>query len=382
MYNKLFGKILDSSVWLESDSTRIVWLTLLASMDETGFCAFAAVGNVAGRARVTLDAAKVALDILSQPDPDSFDPENEGKRIERVQGGWIVINAPKYRAIQKRADMQEKTRERVRRFREKKRSGNADVTHGNDIETQRNDSVTPSEAKAEAKAKRGSRPVKNQKKPSTATVSVAPHPEPDASWVPRILQALQPVEVTDDLAAIQLIAECKKRNPTVGCDEIAYWIVFEIAKALRPKSRIASPSGYVLRMVPRDVAGGTYEKIRAEKERLRAEAEAEAELERSWDEFQPVALAVEIWGSILSWLKSYPLPPQSFETWLKPTRGVDLRGDTLYVKVPSPEFLHIGDRFSRQIATAIEKRNLPVGRVQPVLRPDQITNAAENGSPQ
>jgi hypothetical protein len=40
MYNRLFTKILDSSIWLEADTTRIVWITMLASMDEDGFAPF------------------------------------------------------------------------------------------------------------------------------------------------------------------------------------------------------------------------------------------------------------------------------------------------------------------------------------------------------
>jgi hypothetical protein len=128
MYNKIFTKILDSSVWLEPTPTRIVWITLIAAMDETGFCPFAAVGNVAARARVSDQEAHKALKTLESPDPESSDQDNEGRRIERVPGGWLVLNATKYRAIVTRVNAQEKTRERVRRFREKKRSGNADVT--------------------------------------------------------------------------------------------------------------------------------------------------------------------------------------------------------------------------------------------------------------
>jgi len=135
MYNKIFTKILDSSIWLEPTPTRIVWITLIAAMDENGFCAFAAVGNVADRARVTEAEARAALDVLEKPDPESSEQDNEGRRIERVPGGWIVLNAPKYRALVTRVNIQEKTKERVRRFREKKRSGNAPVTGCNEIET-------------------------------------------------------------------------------------------------------------------------------------------------------------------------------------------------------------------------------------------------------
>ena len=142
MYNKIFTKILDSSVWLEATPTRIVWITLIAAMDENGFCPFAAVGNVASRAHVTHEEAQIALEKLESPDFESSDPDNEGRRIERVPGGWIVLNAPKYRALVTRVNIQEKVKERVRRYRERKRTGNAPVTGGNE-------NVTESESRAD-----------------------------------------------------------------------------------------------------------------------------------------------------------------------------------------------------------------------------------------
>lgn len=163
MYNKIFTKILDSSVWLEPTSTRIVWITMIAAMDENGFCQFAAVGNVAGRARVSEDEARKALAQLEAPDLESSDPDNEGRRIERVPGGWIVLNAPKYRAIVTRVNAQERTKERVRRFREKKHN----VTIGNADVTPRNGKVTPSEADTKAKVQKPSR-AKRERATKTA----------------------------------------------------------------------------------------------------------------------------------------------------------------------------------------------------------------------
>jgi len=121
MYNKIFTKILDSSIWLETDATRIVWLTLIASMDESGFCHFASPGNLANRARVPIEATVDAIKVLESPDPNSGDSSNEGRRIERVPGGWMVLNAPKYRELVTRAVNQEKTRLRVAAFRQKRR---------------------------------------------------------------------------------------------------------------------------------------------------------------------------------------------------------------------------------------------------------------------
>ncbi len=145
MYNKLFTKILDSSIWLEDNPTRIVWLTFIAAMDEHGFCSFASAANVARRAVVTLKEAKTAIEKFERPDPDSGDSDNEGRRLERVPGGWIVLNATKYRDMVTRAIVQQQTRERVRKHRAGKARNAQTVTSQNS-----NANVTPSEAVSEA----------------------------------------------------------------------------------------------------------------------------------------------------------------------------------------------------------------------------------------
>jgi hypothetical protein len=158
VYNKLFTKILDSSIWLETNPTRIVWMTLIASMDEDGFSQYAALGNLAGRARVTLEEAKAAVDCLEGPDRESGDPENEGRRIERVPGGWMVLNAEKYRSMVTRVVIQDQTRARVARFRAKKRSvtqGNASVTVCNEVKRQSNDVLLVSDLAFDSDAFRG-----------------------------------------------------------------------------------------------------------------------------------------------------------------------------------------------------------------------------------
>jgi len=144
MYNKLFTKILDSSIWLESMPTRLVWLTFIAAMDEAGFVQFASVPNVALRARVPTAAAEKAIACLEGPDPNSADPDHEGRRIEKVPGGWMVLNAGKYRDLIKRAIMQEQTRARVAKHRAIKR-GNVDVTGESVTGGNSNAPVTPSE---------------------------------------------------------------------------------------------------------------------------------------------------------------------------------------------------------------------------------------------
>lgn len=145
MYNKLFTKILDSSVWLQPLPTRVVWITFLASMDQDGFVAFSGPGNVARRSNVGLDEAAAALAYLENPDAESVDDPQEGRRIQRVPGGWLVLNAAKYGDVVTRSDQRETTRLRVARFRARKACNVTGVTP-----LQRNDSVTPSDTEAEA----------------------------------------------------------------------------------------------------------------------------------------------------------------------------------------------------------------------------------------
>lgn len=147
MYNKLFSKIVTSSIWLEPTPTRMIWITFLALMDEDGFAPVASVANLAHTARIDLQDAIKAVEILESPDENSGDKDHEGRRIERVPGGWIVLNACKYRDIVTRAVAREHTRERVRRFRAKQ-AGNADVTPANVLVTQ-SEAETYTEAEAE-----------------------------------------------------------------------------------------------------------------------------------------------------------------------------------------------------------------------------------------
>ena len=127
MYNKLFTKILDSSIWLQSDQTVRVWITMLAAMDEDGFTPFATVTNLAHRARVTLEETERAVGYLEGPDPHSGNPANDGRRIERVSGGWVVLNAGAHRELVTRHEIKRRQRERTQASRDRKRHSD-DVT--------------------------------------------------------------------------------------------------------------------------------------------------------------------------------------------------------------------------------------------------------------
>ena len=69
------------------------------------------------------------------------------------------------------------------------------------------------------------------------------------------------------------------------------------------------------------------------------------------------ASALNPWLQILAALEKKVIR-QSFETWLKPTRYSHALGRTLYVRVPSPEFQHIGDKYGDLIQEAIDLQSL------------------------
>ncbi|HUV97684.1 MAG TPA: chromosomal replication initiator protein DnaA [Acidobacteriaceae bacterium] len=69
------------------------------------------------------------------------------------------------------------------------------------------------------------------------------------------------------------------------------------------------------------------------------------------------AAVLNPWIQILSALEKKVIR-QTFETWLKPTRYSHVAGRTLYVRVPSPEFQHIGDKYCDLIQEAIDAQSL------------------------
>lgn len=141
MYNKLFTKILDSSIWLAPDPHRLVWITIIAAMDQDGNAMFACPENLALRARVSLKHCEAALKAFEGPDPRSGDPENDGMRIERIPGGWHVLNAHKYRAIVTKNISREQTRLRTSAWRQRRRDASV---------TQCDENVTPSDSVSDA----------------------------------------------------------------------------------------------------------------------------------------------------------------------------------------------------------------------------------------
>lgn len=173
-YTKLFNSILASTIWEEDDKTRIVWITLLAMADKFGV-ADGSVPGIATLARVTQADCQKALAKLQAPDKDSRSDEYEGRRIRKIDGGWLILNHEKYRA--KIDDDERREYLRVKKAESRRRLA-AGV----------NASQQPSKKSTQAEAEPDPDPETTQKKkereeraPSAPRRSLSPSTNPDLS---------------------------------------------------------------------------------------------------------------------------------------------------------------------------------------------------------
>lgn len=141
-YTKLATSVLTSTIWMESDHTRIVWFTLLALSDKNGEVQ-ASIPGLANIARVPVDSCREAIALFLSPDPDSRTKDDDGRRIEAIQGGWFLVNHSQYRNLSSDEDRKQKAAERQQRFRDKA-ARNAIVTPDSTSREQRADTKADS----------------------------------------------------------------------------------------------------------------------------------------------------------------------------------------------------------------------------------------------
>lgn len=117
-WTPLFSKIVDSSLWLEPDHVRIVFITLLAKKD-ADFVVRGSAFNIAQWSKKTEKEVVDALRRLSSPDKKRLEPQpHEGRRIQKVEDGWLILNGKYYRELMVAAN----ERARKRRWAAQKRA--------------------------------------------------------------------------------------------------------------------------------------------------------------------------------------------------------------------------------------------------------------------
>jgi|GEM_PF-5193541 len=95
-FAKLFGSIVTSSIWCQDHKVLRIWIAMLATCDSDGIVE-GSVPGFASLCRVSIDDLEIALEVLTGPDPHSRTPDNEGRRVQVVPGGWKILNYKIYR---------------------------------------------------------------------------------------------------------------------------------------------------------------------------------------------------------------------------------------------------------------------------------------------
>jgi len=97
----LWSGIVDSSIWAEPDFVCKVFVTMLALKDSDHVVRQTAFGlglRCWPGEKDTEERVLKALKVLASPDRRRLEPQpHEGRRIEKVEDGWLLLNGETYR---------------------------------------------------------------------------------------------------------------------------------------------------------------------------------------------------------------------------------------------------------------------------------------------
>lgn len=169
---KLDCGMLDSTLWVDREARELFVTALLMaeprelrapepqleirSLKETGFIVPAgwygfvpaAGSGIVRRSGMPSEAGLSALERLGSPDPESRSPEFEGRRLARINGGFVILNFNKYR------ERDYTTAERSARYRARRaelRGSNGVTASCHGVTPRR---VTQAEAEAEVRSQK------------------------------------------------------------------------------------------------------------------------------------------------------------------------------------------------------------------------------------
>jgi hypothetical protein len=152
-FTKLFASLVTSTIWQEPLPVKVVWVTMLALADQHGVVG-ASVPGLASMAGVTLEQCQDALGRFLGPDQFSRTEEHDGRRIEKVPGGWRLLNYLKYREMGRGIDRTEYLREKQRESRARRQPASTNVNRSQkqiaeaEAEAPESDSSAPAEPRA------------------------------------------------------------------------------------------------------------------------------------------------------------------------------------------------------------------------------------------
>jgi hypothetical protein len=131
-WTPLFSKVVDSSLWEEPDYVVKIFITMLALKDADQVVRYNAYG-IAQRARKTEKEVLDALKILSSPDKKRIEPQPfDGRRVEKVEGGWLLLNGLVYQEMMRGINRKEYKAAKQREYRERENEPAGQASNGDD----------------------------------------------------------------------------------------------------------------------------------------------------------------------------------------------------------------------------------------------------------
>jgi hypothetical protein len=358
-FTKLFNQILDSTIWREDDRTRILWITMLAMADRDGIVR-SSVPGLADRARISIEDCEAGLERFQQADKYSTSQDDEGRRIRLVDGGWLLINHSKYRVLMSAEDQREKARIRKQnqRARVKQRDTSRSVTPGHECHDI-----------AEAEADTNKNPSSELNPSSDGVISqLSKKPKTEPSKEACRLAQLLKTEILRNKPDYR-ITPASERSWAQTADRMIrldHRDTERIAELIRWAQRDEFWMSNILSMdklrekfdALELKAGGSKIKTAPAKpvsavEQLRkslgvAAVEADYRLPTDLDR----DAGEEIWRSALGKLAER-IDRHSFDIWLRPCKAAGVRDQTLYLKLPTVNFSHVGDKYATELAEVL-----------------------------
>jgi hypothetical protein len=175
MYAKVFSSLWNGTL-AEPYSRWATFVFMLANCDPDGNIDMTRE-VISKRSGVPLEEVREAIEHLEAPDIQSRSPEEDGRRILRIDEhrdwGWHIVNHKFYTELQDSDMVRSQTRERVARHREMKRLvtvGNGCVTDGNGSK-RHTDTDTDTDTDTENQTLSG--------EPDVGLVGLSPNRDPD-----------------------------------------------------------------------------------------------------------------------------------------------------------------------------------------------------------
>lgn len=228
-YSKLFSSIVHSSLWTEEHHVRLLFVTLLALADREGHV-YGSRNGLERAANILYSVEDGDIDpweSLMAPDPDSADlirnPENEGRRIEAIDGGFRILNYVYYRSLRNDDDRREQNREAQQRFRDKSRSTR--VKREISERKPRSASISPDKPISEAEAEAYSRGRRQSTSPKGDVGASGSPPTSklvksngllDSEWIATLGrdETYRGINISEQLGKMTRWCEVNRKTPT------------------------------------------------------------------------------------------------------------------------------------------------------------------------